>query len=130
MRHKTAKTDPGIGIMDPRNQKQTIKPAATKKKRLLSFIFPVMNESGNLDELYQEVKKVLDQRPDDYEMIFVDDGSTDATPDVLKGEAATCPELVMVRHGATAGQSAAIRTGVKSARAPVIVTLDGDGQND
>jgi dolichol-phosphate mannosyltransferase len=98
----------------------------------VSIVVPVLNEADNIAPLIAEIRAALATSPawGPYEIIYVDDGSDDATPEALNGEAETCPELVVVRHGARAGQSAAIRTGVKSARAPVIVTLDGDGQND
>lgn len=60
----------------------------------------------------------------------MDDGSDDATPEKLAEAAAACPFLIVLRHRKSYGQSAAIATGVKAARGPLIVTLDGDGQND
>src|SRR5690606_12843593 len=65
-----------------------------------------------------------------FEVIFVNDGSGDNTEAVLKGLAASRPWLRQIRHTQSAGQSAAIRSGMRAARAPVAVTLDGDGQND
>ena len=98
----------------------------------VSIVVPVRNEAENIAPLITEIQAALavSSAWGPFEIVYVDDGSDDATPDALKSEAETCPELVVVRHGAPAGQSAAIRTGVGSARAPVIVTLDGDGQND
>ena len=97
-----------------------------------SIVVPVRNEADNIAPLIAEIRTALAASAawGPYEIIYVDDGSDDATPDVLRREAETCPELLIVRHSAPAGQSAAIRTGVESARAPLIVTLDGDGQND
>ncbi len=98
----------------------------------VSIVVPVRNEAGNIAPLIAEIRAALAASAawGPFEIVYVDDGSDDATPDALKGETETCPELVIVTHGSPAGQSAAIRTGIKSARAPLIVTLDGDGQND
>ena len=98
----------------------------------VSVVVPVRNEADNIAPLIAEIRAALAASPawGPYEIIYVDDGSDDATPVVLFSEAESCPELVVVRDASLAGQSAAIRTGVDSARAPVIVTLDGDGQND
>src|SRR5262249_1494807 len=64
------------------------------------------------------------------EVVFVNDGSSDDTEIVLKRLARTHPWLRQVKHARSCGQSAAIRTGVRAARAPIVATLDGDGQND
>jgi dolichol-phosphate mannosyltransferase len=66
----------------------------------------------------------------DYELVYVDDGSTDATPHILTECLTRYPRLRPLRHTINSGQSAAIATGVRASRAPWIVTLDGDGQND
>jgi dolichol-phosphate mannosyltransferase len=65
-----------------------------------------------------------------YEIVYVDDGSSDATAATIAALVADFPALHMIRHDKSYGQSAAIRTGVKAARAAWIATLDGDGQND
>lgn len=93
---------------------------------------PVKNEADNIAPLIGEIRAALSGLAGwaPYEIVYVDDGSDDATPDALAREKQSCPELTVIRHAASAGQSAAIRTGVKAARAAVIVTLDGDGQND
>lgn len=95
----------------------------------VSIVVPVLNEAENIAPLIAEIRSAL-ATLGPFEIIYVDDGSVDATPEVLEREAENCPELVIVRHSIASGQSAAIRTGVISARAPVIVTIDGDGQND
>lgn len=96
----------------------------------LSVVIPVRNESGNILPLVAEVGAALESRYD-YEIIYVDDYSTDATPDELTLAARQYPKrLRILRHASPCGQSTALLTGVKAARAPVIVTLDGDGQND
>jgi dolichol-phosphate mannosyltransferase len=95
----------------------------------VSIVVPVLNEAENIAPLIAEIRSAL-ATLGPFEIIYVDDGSVDDTPEALKREAENCPELVIVRHSIVSGQSAAIRTGVISARAPVIVTIDGDGQND
>lgn len=94
----------------------------------LSVIIPVLDEEGNIAQLCAEIAEALDGTVD-YETIFVDDGSTDGTTGAVR-EAMDDPRVRLVRHARRAGQSAALRTGVKAARARWIATLDGDCQND
>jgi glycosyltransferase involved in cell wall biosynthesis len=94
----------------------------------VSVVVPVYNESENVAALVGEIDAAMKGRS--YEMIFVDDASRDGTADVLKGLKATYPALRVLRHRGNAGQSRAIRSGVLGARAPIVATLDGDGQND
>jgi dolichol-phosphate mannosyltransferase len=95
----------------------------------LSVVIPVKNEAGNIAPLVAEIAAALD-RLVDYEIVYVDDGSTDATAAEIRDLRETMPRLRLVRHAKSAGQSAAIRSGVKMARGLWIATLDGDGQND
>jgi glycosyltransferase involved in cell wall biosynthesis len=95
----------------------------------VSVVVPVRNEAGNIAALVAEIAAALDGRWV-FEAIYVDDGSSDATASELKrlaGEHAWLRRLHLKR---SCGQSAAVRSGVAAARAPLIVTLDGDGQND
>jgi dolichol-phosphate mannosyltransferase len=94
---------------------------------LLSVVVPVRNEGPNIAPLIAEIEAALAGMP--HEIVYVDDGSTDDTQARLAGLRVTAP-LVVRRHRASCGQSAAIVTGVRTARAPWIATLDGDGQND
>ncbi|PHR79403.1 glycosyltransferase family 2 protein, partial [Henriciella sp.] len=94
----------------------------------LSVVVPMHNEAGNAGALVAEIAAALDGRA--YEMIMVDDASTDDTRAVLAALKADFPALRVVSHRLNAGQSRAIRTGVRAARGRVIGTLDGDGQND
>jgi len=95
----------------------------------LSVVVPVKNEQDNILPLLDEISAALDGRYD-YEVIYVDDGSDDDSPRVLDQARAKYPRLRVLRHAASCGQSTAVRTGVKAARAGWIATLDGDGQND
>ncbi len=95
----------------------------------VSIVIPVRNEAGNIAPLVSEISAALAPGTR-YEIVYVDDGSTDATPAELSALRASRPWLRQIRHAASCGQSAAIRTGVLHARAPIVVTLDGDGQND
>jgi dolichol-phosphate mannosyltransferase len=94
----------------------------------VSVVVPVKNEAGNIGPLVGEVAAALAGRR--FEVIYVNDGSTDATEAELRALQGRHSWLRQVRHAASCGQSAALRTGMAAARAPVIVTLDGDGQND
>ncbi len=94
----------------------------------LSVVVPVKDEAGNVVPLAREIAAAL--RGEDAEIIFIDDGSGDATPRELAALKAELPNLRIVRHGRNSGQSRAIRTGVAAANGAIIATLDGDGQND
>ncbi len=93
----------------------------------ISVVVPVKDEAGNVVPLAREIAAALDGER--YEAIFVDDGSGDATAAELISLKGEMPVRV-VAHGKNLGQSRAVRTGVRAAKAEIIVTLDGDGQND
>lgn len=95
----------------------------------LSIVVPLYNEGDNVEPLLTEILTALQDHPH-YEILFVDDGSTDHTPTVLRKLAAAHPELTVIRHQGNYGQSAGVVTGVRHAKYSWIVTLDGDGQND
>jgi len=96
----------------------------------LSIVIPVRNEVGNIAPLIVEIASALDGAGIDYEIVYVDDGSTDATAGEIGRMQASNKRLRLISHAKSCGQSAAVRTGVKAASAPWIATLDGDGQND
>ncbi len=95
----------------------------------LSVIVPVHNEAENIDPLITEIRSALDPVLH-YELIYVDDGSTDDTPARLKHIGSEFNRLRIIRHRKRCGQSSALWTGAAAARADWISTLDGDGQND
>jgi dolichol-phosphate mannosyltransferase len=95
----------------------------------VSIIVPVRNEAQNVLPLLEEIERACTPLAP-YEVVYVDDGSRDATPAELSLARASRPWLRILRHETSCGQSAAIRTGVLAACAPLVVTLDGDGQND
>ena len=95
----------------------------------LSVVVPVFNEQDNVEPLVREILAAL-RGAVEFEIVYVDDRSTDRTPDVLRRLKGEVPELRVIRHLTNSGQSTAIRTGVKAARGRWIATLDGDGQND
>src|SRR5712691_6035218 len=95
----------------------------------LSVVIPVKNEAGNIAPLVAEIVAALDGLVA-YEIVYVDDGSDDSTEGEIRHLQTTIPQLRLVRHATSCGQSAAIRSGVKAAGGCWIATLDGDGQND
>ena len=95
----------------------------------VSVVVPVRNEAENVGPLADEIAAALSGRWN-FELIYVNDGSSDGTEAALNALRAERAWLRQLRHVESCGQSAAVRSGVAAARAPVIATLDGDGQND
>ncbi|HLZ05170.1 MAG TPA: glycosyltransferase family 2 protein [Bradyrhizobium sp.] len=95
----------------------------------VSIVVPVRNEADNVAPLIAEIAAALDGRWA-YEIIYVNDGSTDATAERLAGAMKERTNLRQLRHAKSAGQSAAVRSGVRAARGAIVATLDGDGQNN
>jgi dolichol-phosphate mannosyltransferase len=95
----------------------------------LSIVVPVRNEAGNIEPLLGEIAAACAPLGP-FEVVYVDDGSSDDTALRLRQAMAQRPWLVVLRQSPSCGQSAALRSGVRRARAPLIVTIDGDGQND
>jgi dolichol-phosphate mannosyltransferase len=94
----------------------------------LSVVIPMKDEAGGAADLIRETASGLVSV--DHEIIAVDDCSADETLAALDAARRGVPALRVLRHGANAGQSRAVRTGVLAARAPIVATIDGDGQND
>ncbi len=95
----------------------------------LSVVVPVRDEEANIAPLINEICSSLDGLLE-YEIVYVDDGSSDRTWERLVTLSEKLSQLKIVRHRKSCGQSYAIHTGVKAAQSPLIATLDGDGQND
>jgi len=95
----------------------------------IAVVVPVHNESENIRPLIEEISAALDGVAN-YEIVYVNDGSTDDTADKLNEMTTAQPRLSVYKHETACGQSAAVATGVKHARATYVATLDGDGQND
>ena len=95
----------------------------------VSIVVPVRNEAENIVPLIEEIAAALDGRWV-YEIVYVNDGSTDATADRLATAMKQRPNLRQLRHAASGGQSAAVRSGVRAAHGAIVATLDGDGQNN
>ena len=93
----------------------------------LSVVVPVLNEAGNIKPLVMAIVDAFKGR--NIEIVYVDDGSTDNTLAELRALQAEVPMLRVMVHSHRSGQSAGLRTGILAARAPLIATLDGDGQN-
>ncbi|NDB25612.1 MAG: glycosyltransferase family 2 protein [Gammaproteobacteria bacterium] len=102
--------------------------AATTQTPEISVVIPVCNEVDNVGPLAREIVAALQGKA--FEILFVDDGSTDGTADAVRELRDSIPQLRLLRHSFRSGQSAAVCSGVRHARAEWIATLDGDGQND
>ena len=93
----------------------------------LSIVTPMHNEAGNVDSLLAEIVTACDGH--DFEVIVVNDGSTDDTAEKVLALAKTDDRIRLLNHPTAGGQSAAVHSGVKGARGAIVCTLDGDGQN-
>jgi glycosyltransferase involved in cell wall biosynthesis len=120
--HKAAKSAPRV------NAASKAPAGAPSGAPDFSIVVPVYNEEGAAPDLAREIATAFKGRS--FEMIFVNDASRDATQAVLTALQPTIPQLRVLTHHKNAGQSRAVRTGVLAARGPIVVTLDGDGQND
>jgi glycosyltransferase involved in cell wall biosynthesis len=96
----------------------------------LSVVVPVYNEEESLPLLWAEIREALDPTRLAYEVIFVDDGSRDRSPEVIREFLAKDPRVRLIRFGANAGETAANDAGLKAARGRRVVTMDADLQND
>jgi dolichol-phosphate mannosyltransferase len=104
-------------------------PSSDAAETAVSIVVPVRNEAENVAPLIAEIAAALDGRWS-HEIIYVNDGSTDATGERLVSAMKSRSNLRQMRHATSAGQSAAVRSGVRAARGAIVATLDGDGQNN
>ncbi len=105
-------------------------PAQTDPQPHLSVVVPVYNEQEALGEVLDELRTALDEAALDWEAIIVDDGSSDATAQVVAGRAAADPRFRLLRFVRNCGQTAAFDAGFRAARGRLVGMMDGDGQND
>lgn len=105
---------------------------ASKECPNYAVVVPVLDEAGNIQPLVDEIRATMTgiSGESGYEIIYVNDGSKDATAAELEAASKSCPTLRAFHHATAAGQSQSLITGVKQTRANWIITLDGDGQND
>lgn len=104
-------------------------PSRTEPSRQLSVVIPVLNEQGNLEELHRELTEVLGGLKRTYEIVFVDDGSTDRTAAICQELVARDPHVVLVQLRRRFGKATALQTGFELARGEIIFTMDGDLQD-
>jgi glycosyltransferase involved in cell wall biosynthesis len=107
-------------------KKREIVPAATE----LTLVVPVFNEEQAIGRLLEEIVSAVGSSPGAVEILVIDDGSTDTTPQILADFARRCPVLRIITFEQNAGQSAAMVCGFKEATGRYVVALDGDGQSD
>ena len=97
-----------------------------QNKQSISIVVPIYNEEGNVSELHREIVSVCEEQSYNYEIIFIDDGSTDDTFEIIE----TLTPVICIRFRKNFGQTAAMDAGIKKAQFPLIITMDGDRQND
>jgi dolichol-phosphate mannosyltransferase len=119
---------PGSGFSQTNQTSADLTPSDTDAVAV-SIVVPVRNEAENVAPLVAEIVSVLDGRWV-YEIIYVNDGSTDATAGRLADLMKQHRQLRQLKHAQSSGQSAAVRSGVRAARGAIVATLDGDGQNN
>ena len=96
----------------------------------ISVLIPVYNEEGNVTPIYAETKEVLEKTGKNYEIVFINDGSRDATRKELEGLKENDPSLKIVELNRNFGQTPAIMAGLDNSSGEVVITMDGDLQND
>jgi glycosyltransferase involved in cell wall biosynthesis len=96
----------------------------------VSIVVPILNEEETVEPLFRQIVEVMEPAGRDYEILFIDDGSTDRTAEILRKLAAESPRLRAIHFRRNFGQTAGIAAGFSRARGDVIVTLDADLQND
>lgn len=97
---------------------------------MISLIIPVYNEEENLHPLYEEIKNSLTTCVQDWEIVFIDDGSTDSSLEIIEALAAEDPRIRFLAFARNCGQSAAFAAGFKYAQGQTLITMDADLQND
>ena len=134
MTHRLHREEPdrrdAAGLSRVESDAASLASVGTRPSPTFSVVIPVFNEARNIGSLLAEIDTAL-ARAAPYEVIVVDDASTDGTLESVRAlQPAWEGRLRLLRHRRNLGQSSGLRTGVLAARAPWIVTLDGDGQND
>lgn len=99
-------------------------------KPAISIVIPVFNEEDNVQLLYQQIREVCESLRQSYEIVFVDDGSRDRTFEILEEIHSNDPRLKAIRFRKNYGQTAAMAAGFEFARGEVVISMDGDLQND
>jgi len=95
-----------------------------------SVIVPLKNEAENIDDLVKEIYEAVTPLEKSWELIFIDDGSTDETRKKVEEHLLSIPEIKLIAFDKNYGQSSAFDAGFKAAKGQFVITLDGDGQND
>ncbi|MCX8036190.1 MAG: glycosyltransferase family 2 protein [Candidatus Sumerlaeia bacterium] len=116
--------------MQKRGKQTTVQQQAAEPRLQLSVIIPLFNEEANVEALYGELADVLSRLDRSWEVLFIDDGSRDATVERLQGASAGDPHVRIIRFRRNFGQTAAISAGIDHARGQVLCLMDGDLQND
>ena len=97
---------------------------------MISLVAPVYNEENNIDDFYFEVVRAMSKQPSEWELVFIDDGSSDHSLDIIRALADKDGRVRYVSFEGNCGQSAAFAAGFRFAQGDVVVTLDADLQND
>lgn len=118
----------GNSLRNPASNDHRFQPSVAN--RLVSIVVPLMNEEDNVPELHRQLCAAIEPLDRPFEMVLVDDGSTDRTPQIAQALAAKDPRVKLLLFRRNYGQTAAMQAGIDHSQGGVIVTLDGDLQND
>ena len=97
---------------------------------MYSIVVPFFNEEQSVKPLYESIKRVMDSLRDEYELIFINDGSTDKTKEILSNISRKDANAVVIDNKARSGQTASLRSGFEKVRGEIVISMDGDMQND
>jgi len=118
-----------MGGEDSKHGNGKIRAMGFERKLRVDLVIPVYNEAGVIEQTYARLRAVIDALPHEFQVLFVDDGSSDRTADSLWALADTDTRLRILTLSRNFGHQAALTAGMDASRGDIVVTMDGDGQH-